>query len=87
MCCVDSCYSFKKEGTLINHKPNNYDLNDKGPIPKLVIGVMVDVDMSPTKLIIIRREVCLQAKSPFGLSKDLGPKRHITFYGRRNQRK
>jgi hypothetical protein len=36
---------------------------------------MVDVDMKPTPLKIIRKEVCLGAKSPYGLSKDHGPKR------------
>jgi hypothetical protein len=28
---VNSCQGFKKEGTLINHKPNNYDWGNKGP--------------------------------------------------------
>jgi hypothetical protein len=37
---------------------------------------MVDVDMNLTLSKVIGREACLQAKGPFGLSKDPGPKRH-----------
>jgi hypothetical protein len=43
---------------------------------KYVIGVMVDVDMNPTPPKVIGREVCLQVKSLFRLSKDPRPKRH-----------
>ncbi len=35
---------------------------------------MVDVDMSSTPLKVIGGEVCLWAKGPSGLSKELGPK-------------
>jgi len=37
--------------------------------------VTVNVDMSLTSLKVIGREVCLRAKGPFGLSKDLEPER------------
>jgi len=37
---------------------------------------MLDVDMNPTPLKVIGRKTCLRAKGPFGLLKDLGPKRH-----------
>ncbi len=37
--------------------------------------MIVDVDMSPTPLKVIRMEAYLRAKGPSGLSKDLGPKR------------
>jgi hypothetical protein len=40
---------------------------------------MVDVNMSLTILKVIRREACLQAKGLFGLSKDLGPERHLNI--------
>jgi hypothetical protein len=36
---------------------------------------MVDVDMNPTLPKVIRKEVCLRAKSYYGLSKDPEPKR------------
>ncbi len=38
--------------------------------------MMVDVGMSPMSPRIIGKRVCLWAKIPLGLSKDLGPKRH-----------
>jgi len=37
---------------------------------------MVDVNMNPTPLKVIRKEVCLQVNSSFRLSKDPIPKRH-----------
>jgi hypothetical protein len=37
---------------------------------------MMDVNMSLTPSKVIGREVCLQTKGPFGISKDLRPKRH-----------
>jgi hypothetical protein len=37
---------------------------------------MLDVNMSLMVMKVIGREVCLRAKGSFGLSKDLGPKRH-----------
>jgi hypothetical protein len=43
---------------------------------KRLFGAMVDVDMSLTPLRVIGKEVCLRAKGLYGLSKDLGPKRH-----------
>jgi hypothetical protein len=43
---------------------------------KYVTGVMVDVDMNPTPPKAIGREVCLQVKGLFRLSKDPRPKRH-----------
>jgi hypothetical protein len=36
---------------------------------------MVAINMNPMPSKVIGRKACLQAKSPFGLSKDLGPKR------------
>jgi hypothetical protein len=39
------------------------------------MGAMVDVDMNLTPLKVIGREVYLQSKGIYGLSKDLGPKR------------
>jgi hypothetical protein len=36
---------------------------------------MVNFDMSLTPPKVIGRDVCLRAKGPYGLSKDLGPKR------------
>jgi hypothetical protein len=36
---------------------------------------MVFVDLSSMPLKVIEREACLWARGPFGLSKDLGPKR------------
>jgi len=44
-----------------------------------VIGVMVDVDMNPMPPKFIRREVCLQVKGLYGLSKDLGPKKCVNI--------
>jgi hypothetical protein len=38
---------------------------------------MVDVDMNLTPLKIIEREICLQTKGLFGLSKDLESKKHL----------
>jgi hypothetical protein len=43
---------------------------------KQVIGAMIDVDMSPMPPKVIRREACLQTKSPFGLSMNHGCKKH-----------
>jgi hypothetical protein len=48
---------------------------------------MVDVNMSPMPPKVIGKEACLRAKGPFGLSKDLGPKRHPNILWRENQKK
>jgi hypothetical protein len=42
---------------------------------KLVVGAMVDVNMSPMPPKVIRKEACLGTKVPSGLLKDPGPKR------------
>ncbi len=47
-----------------------------------VIGVMVDVDMNPMPPKFIGREVCLQVKGLYGLSKDLGPKKCVNIWKR-----
>jgi len=36
---------------------------------------MVAIDMSLTSLKVIGKEACLRTKGPFGVSKDLGPRR------------
>jgi hypothetical protein len=38
---------------------------------------MVDVDMNPTPMKVIRNEACLRTKGPFRLLKDHGPKRRF----------
>ncbi len=42
---------------------------------KWTIGAMVTINMNMMPLKVIRREAYLWARSPYGLSKDLGPKR------------
>jgi hypothetical protein len=46
------------------------------------IGVTMVVGMNPTPTKIIRKEGCFWAKGPFGLSKDLEPKRHQNIWRR-----
>jgi hypothetical protein len=43
---------------------------------------MVDVDMTPTPLKVIKREACLQAKGPSKLSKNIE-----TLYGGESKKK
>ncbi len=40
---------------------------------------MVAIGMSLMPLKDIGKKICLQVKGPFGLSKDLGPKRHLNI--------
>jgi hypothetical protein len=57
---VDSCQGLKKERTMINHKPNNYDLDYKGPnsLNKL-LWAMVVICMNPMPPNVIGRKACL----------------------------
>ncbi len=71
---VDSSQRLEKEGTMIDHKLGNYDRGYNSPTPKIVVGVMVVVNINTMPLNVIKKEVSLWAKNPFGLSKDLGPK-------------
>jgi hypothetical protein len=48
---------------------------------------MVNIDMNLTPLKVIGKEACLQAKGPFGLSKDLRPKRHPNILWRNELKK
>ncbi len=59
---------------MIDHKLGNYDRGYNSPTPKIVVGVMVVVNINTMPLNVIKKEVSLWAKNPFGLSKDLGPK-------------
>jgi hypothetical protein len=47
---------------------------------------MVDVDMSPTPPKVLGKEACLQAKGPFGLSKDPRPKRCLNILWRKESK-
>jgi hypothetical protein len=48
----------------------------RAQLHKYVVRAMVVINMSSISSKVIRRETCLQAKSPFGLSKNPRPKRH-----------
>ncbi len=54
-------------------------------VNSLTRGMVVGMNPMPPK--VIGRKTCLQAKSPFGLSKDLGLERHQTFERGMNQKK
>jgi hypothetical protein len=54
---------------------------------KYVARVMVDVDMSPTPLKVIRKQACLRIKGSFGLSKDPGPKRCLNTLWKEESKK
>jgi hypothetical protein len=47
----------------------------KAQLPKYVVGAIVDDNMNPMPVRVIEGKVCLRAKSPSKLSKDLRPKR------------
>jgi hypothetical protein len=67
---------------LINHKPKKVWLKLQGPnlLPKQATGMMMVVGMSVMPLRVIGKEICLQVRGLFKLSKDLGPKRHLNVW-------
>ncbi len=48
--------------------------------------MIVDVVMCPMPPKVIGKEACLWARSPLGLSKDLGPKRRPNIEGRKSKK-
>jgi hypothetical protein len=57
----------------------------RAQLPKWVVRVKMDVDMSSTPPKVIEKEACLRAKGLFKLSKDLGPKRCPTILWSKNK--
>jgi hypothetical protein len=53
----------------------------RAQLPKYVVRAMVVVGTIPMPPKVIGRKVCLQSKSPFRLSKDVGPKGAQTLEG------
>jgi hypothetical protein len=49
----------------------------RAQLPKYAIRAMVDVNMNPTPMKVIRNEAYLQIKGPFGLSKDPKPEKRF----------
>jgi hypothetical protein len=52
----------------------------RAQLPKLATRVMVVVGMNPMSLKAIGRKAYLWVRSPFGLSKVLGPKRRLNIW-------
>jgi hypothetical protein len=48
---------------------------------------MVAIDMSLIPLKVIKINICLWAKGPYGLSKDLGPKRCLNIWKKEKSKK
>ncbi len=77
---VDPCWGFKKEGTLINHKPNNYDSNSKAQFFKYVVKAMLAIGMNSMPPKVIGENVYLQARGLYELSKDLSHAQKKQYY-------